>query len=79
MINSFSVPHIVYSRANVQDSPKLIPTENGIYFWWIKNLPDIVPLEGCIQLGGIISGLAIAQARATDIANEFGIQQTNRS
>ena len=51
MINSFSAPHIVYSRANVQDSPKLIPTENGIYFWWIKNLPDVVPLEGCIRLG----------------------------
>lgn len=51
MINSFLAPYIVYSRANLQDSQKLIPTENGIYFWWIKNLLDIVPLEGCIQLG----------------------------
>lgn len=51
MINSFLTPHIVYSRSNLQESPKLIPTENGIYFWWIKNLPDIVPLEGCIQFG----------------------------
>lgn len=42
MINSFSAPNIVYSRSNLQESPKLIPAENGIYFWWIKNLPDVV-------------------------------------
>lgn len=50
MIHYCSLPNILYSRFDLQESPKLIPTENGIYFWWIKNLPEIVPLEDCIQL-----------------------------
>lgn len=49
MIHSCSLLKIFYSRFDLQESPKLIPTENGIYFWWIKNLPEIVPLEDCIQ------------------------------
>lgn len=51
MIKAFSTPNIVYSRFDLQGSPRIIPAENGIYFWWIKNLPEIVPLEGCIQFG----------------------------
>ena len=50
MIHSCSLPNILYSRFDLQESSKLIPTENGIYFWWIKNLPEIVPLEDCIQI-----------------------------
>ena len=50
MIHSCSFPNILYSRFDLQESSKLIPTENGIYFWWIKNLPEIVPLEDCIQI-----------------------------
>ena len=50
MIHYCSLPNILYSRFDLQESPKLIPTENGIYFWWIKNLPEIVPLEDCIQI-----------------------------
>ena len=51
MIHSFSLPNILYSRFDLQESPKLIPTENGIYFWWIKNLPEIVPVQDCLKLG----------------------------
>lgn len=50
MIHYCSLPNILYSRFDLQESPKLIPTENGIYFRWIKNLPEIVPLEDCIQI-----------------------------
>lgn len=51
MINLLPTPNIVYSRLELQESPKLIPIENGIYFWWIKNLPEIVPVQDCLKLG----------------------------
>ena len=32
MIKAFSTPNIVYSRFDLQGSPRIIPAENGIYF-----------------------------------------------
>ena len=49
MLDSIFSPAIVYSRLDLQESPRIIPAENGIYFWWIKSLPDIVPLDNCVK------------------------------
>ena len=51
MLDSIFSPAIVYSRLDLQESPRIIPAENGIYFWWIKSLPDIVPLDDCVKFG----------------------------
>lgn len=62
MINLLPTPNIFYSRLELQESPKLIPTENGIYFWWIKNLPEIVPVQDCLKLGEyylVYSGISL--------------------
>lgn len=51
MLDSILFPTCVYSRLDLQEDPSIIPAENGIYFWWIKNLPDIVPLDNCVKYG----------------------------
>ena len=51
MLDSIFSPAIVYSRLDLQETPRIIPAENGIYFWWIKSLPDIVPLDDCVKFG----------------------------
>ncbi|MDM1248956.1 hypothetical protein HX005_16340 [Acinetobacter sp. R933-2] len=51
MMDLILSPTVIYSRRELKENLRLVPTENGIYFWWIKNLPEIVPLEDCIKFG----------------------------
>jgi len=32
--------------------PTPVPAENGVYFWWFKEIPPGVPAEGCINCNG---------------------------
>jgi hypothetical protein len=41
-------PEKTYSRTEVMSVPSPVPTVNGIYFWWFKEIPPGVPAEGCI-------------------------------
>jgi len=50
MLDSIFSPVTVYSRLDLQESPRIILAENGVYFWWIKSLSDIVPLHDCVNL-----------------------------
>lgn len=41
-------PEKIWSRDEVMTPPLIVPAVSGIYFWWFKSLPSIVPLDNCI-------------------------------
>ncbi|HHQ6722799.1 TPA: GIY-YIG nuclease family protein [Serratia fonticola] len=43
-------PEKIWSRDEVMTPPSIVPAVSGIYFWWFKSLPSIVPLDNCITL-----------------------------
>jgi len=46
-------PSVVYSRSNIilKDCP--VPALPGVYVWFFKDFPSIVPSNGCIQFNGL--------------------------
>lgn len=45
-------PEKIWSRDEVMHNPSLVPAVSGIYFWWFKSLPSIVPLDECVTFNG---------------------------
>lgn len=45
-------PEKTYSRNEVMNRPTPVPAVNGVYFWWFKEIPPGVPIEGCITHDG---------------------------
>lgn len=45
-------PEKTYSRNDVMNRPTPVPAVNGVYFWWFKEIPPRVPIEGCITHDG---------------------------
>ena len=45
-------PDKKFSRAEVMCHPTPVPAVKGIYFWWFKEIPPGVPIEGCITQEG---------------------------
>lgn len=45
-------PDKTFSRAEIMCHPTPVPAVNGIYFWWFKEIPPGVPIEGCITQDG---------------------------
>lgn len=41
-------PEKIWSRDDVIRLPSLVPAISGIYFWWFKSLPSVVPLDKCV-------------------------------
>ncbi|MCY3626418.1 MAG: hypothetical protein OXG88_02120 [Gammaproteobacteria bacterium] len=41
-------PPILYSRSKILLKPSLVPAKRGIYAWYFKEFPAIIPREGCI-------------------------------
>ena len=46
-------PKILYSRDQVLVRPSPIPAAKGLYAWFFKDVPSIVPTKGCIQRDGL--------------------------
>ncbi|KLF56945.1 hypothetical protein YA36_13485 [Klebsiella aerogenes] len=45
-------PEKTYSRTEVMSRPTPVPAVNGVYFWWFKEIPPGVPIEGYITAEG---------------------------
>ena len=41
-------PHKVYSRLEVLDKNCPIPSTRGLYAWFFKTIPTLVPVDNCI-------------------------------
>jgi hypothetical protein len=42
----------LYSRADLLANSSLVPKAGGLYFWFFKEAPPDVPLNGCVSFGG---------------------------
>lgn len=47
-MHALTKPKYLYSRSEILSKPSPIPEERGLYAWFFKEVPDIVPTEGCV-------------------------------
>jgi hypothetical protein len=46
-------PVKVWSRQDIWCSPCPVPRESGIYAWYFRGTPSLVPLDGCVLYGDL--------------------------
>ncbi len=46
-------PEKVWSRNEILFSPSPVPKESGVYAWYLKNFPSIIPTENCITFNDL--------------------------
>jgi hypothetical protein len=47
-----TAPNRLFSRAEVLQRPSPAPATNGLYAWYFREIPSIIPTEGCLTLAG---------------------------
>ena len=71
----------IYTWADLQARPALPPASPGIYAWFFRSVPPIVPCSGCMQRqGGTLLYVGIAPSRQSSqatlrsriLGNHFG-------
>lgn len=45
-------PTHLFSRAEVLRRPSPVPVSNGLYAWYFREIPAVVPTDGCVTLDG---------------------------
>jgi GIY-YIG catalytic domain len=45
-------PERLFSRADVLQRPSPVPAANGIYAWYLRDVPAVVPTDGCLTFDG---------------------------
>jgi DNA-binding PadR family transcriptional regulator len=45
---SLTSPSHLYTRAEVLSKPCPVPSASGVYAWFFKEIPGIVPTDGCV-------------------------------
>ena len=53
MESTFSNLQHLYSRKEVLSNPSPVPKAHGLYAWFFREVPDGVPVEGCLTLEGL--------------------------
>ena len=46
-------PEKVWSRSEILLSPSPVPKESGVYGWYFKNFPAIIPTENCVTFNNL--------------------------
>src|SRR5262245_40245275 len=47
-----SPPERLYSRAEVLQRPSPVPNANGLYAWYFRNIPSVIPTDNCLEFNG---------------------------
>jgi hypothetical protein len=50
---SIILPEKVWSRNEILLSPSPIPKESGVYAWYFKNFPSIIPTDDCVTFSNL--------------------------
>jgi hypothetical protein len=45
-------PERLFSRAEVLQRPSPVPTSNGLYAWYFREVPPVIPTDGCLTVDG---------------------------
>lgn len=48
-----SYPDHLWSRDEVLSSACPVPPVSGLYFWWFRRVPEIIPQENCVTFRGM--------------------------
>lgn len=48
LVRFFTDPTVLYSRSAVLSKCCPVPTECGIYGWFFKEIPSVIPTDGCV-------------------------------
>ena len=46
-------PDRLFSRAEVLQRPSQVPVANGLYAWYFREAPSIIPTDGCPKIGDL--------------------------
>jgi hypothetical protein len=58
-------PARLFSRSEVLQRPSPVPAANGLYAWYFREVPSIIPTEGCLKIGDcLLLYLGIAPDKA---------------
>ena len=52
-IESLTSPSKLYTRGEVLSKPCPVPSVSGVYAWFFKEIPEIVPTDGCVTKDGL--------------------------
>jgi hypothetical protein len=54
MDNLFPIipPERLFSRAEVLQNPSPVPKANGLYAWYFRDFPPVIPTDNCLQFDG---------------------------
>src|SRR5262249_13131860 len=47
-----SPPERLYSRVDVLQRPSPVPNANGLYAWYFRNVPSVIPTDNCLKFDG---------------------------
>jgi hypothetical protein len=50
---SLTSPSHLHTRAEVLSKPSPVPSASGVYAWFFKEIPEIVPTDGCVTKDGL--------------------------
>ena len=45
-------PGRLFSRGEVLRRPSPVPISNGLYAWYFREIPTVIPTEGCLKVDG---------------------------
>jgi hypothetical protein len=63
-------PEILFNRQDILSRPCPVPSEPGVYAWFFREVPDSVPLEGCVKYNGLwLLYIGISPKRPPRIGN----------
>ena len=48
-MNELISPNRLFSRSSVLDKKCPVPKSRGLYAWYFKEIPPLVPTDGCIK------------------------------
>src|SRR5262245_19519571 len=51
--NPLLTPVRLWSRAEILANPSPVPRERGVYAWYFREVPSIIPVETCVRRDGL--------------------------
>ena len=53
LVEAFTKPDRIWTRAEVLASTSPVPAKGGVYGWWFRTLPAVIDTSGCIKCDGL--------------------------
>lgn len=78
-VGYFTTPPKLWSREEVLTTPCPVPSTGGVYGWYFRDLPEIVPVAGCTRVGDSVLAYVGISPKAPPRNGRPASSQTLRS